>query len=224
MPGESMVTTATGKNSFYAIGQRDTFVGIDENGWKFDTAYDTTTFWGWCAAIDYRIGVLSHYPFGKGCEIGFLVEFPVQMKNFRGPPLLQFDARLGLPMGVFRRMPYHHNIDLGWIVGGWVDNGWFMEYAGGLETGSFTPYGNIRVTRTPTDIFSSGLDPMDPDFLKHSNPGWNFRTCIGGSIHLPRFMLLPDFIVPELSLVYPHSLLEVPGISVHVGARWRYGL
>jgi hypothetical protein len=224
LPGESMTTCSFGRKSVYDIEMeyRDRYDST-RNIWTTEyRPIDTITDGFWCGAIDFRIGLLSHYPFGKGLEIGFLAELPTQMNTFWGVPLLQFDARLGLPIRPLQHSIYHHNIDIGWIVGGWVDNGWFAEYAGGLEIGKFIPYGNIRITRTPTDIF--GQDGMSEiDFLSHHNRGWNVRTCLGVSMRLPRWVILPDFIVPEIAIYYPNSLLELPGISWHLGARWQYG-
>jgi hypothetical protein len=225
LPGESMFTVSAGKTSSYTLDRQEDWVRDPNTGiGKLDTLNDTSTYFGPSAAIDYRLGVLSKYPFGKGVEIGFLIEYPVQMSRYRAPPLLQFDARLGLPMMDLGRMAYHHNMDIGWIVGGWVDNGWFAEYAAGIEIGKVIPYGNVRITRTPTDIFNDEEDVFEDEFLMHHNRRWNVRGCLGVSLQLPRWPIVPDFIVPEFAVLYPNALLKTPGISGHIGLRWQYGL
>jgi hypothetical protein len=223
LPGESMVTAAVGERGYYEIKRQENWFSDSSTSiGRTNPTYDTSNFYDISAAIDYRLGVLSKFPFGKGAEIGFLVEFPAQMTTSAGLPLLQFDARMGLPLLSLRSLPIHHNLDLGWIVGEWIDNGWFAEYAAGLEIGKCIPYGNVRITRTPTDRFDQS-DIDDIEFLVHHNRRWNARACFGISIQLPRWIILPDFIVPEIALFYPNAAIKRPGISGHVGIRWQYG-
>jgi hypothetical protein len=221
LPGESLVTAAAGERGYYEIKQHENWSWDDTTGiGRADTTYDTANYYDVNAAIEYRLGVLSKFPFGKGAEIGILFEYPVQMRTSAVWPLLQFDVRLGLPMMPLRSIPMHHNIDLGWIVGYWIDNGWFAEYAAGLEIGKYIPYGNVRLTRTPTDQYDK---TNDINFLVHHKRGWNTRACFGISMQLPRWIILPDFIVPEITLFYPNAALKSPGIGGHVALRWQYG-
>jgi hypothetical protein len=190
---------------------------------------DTISYMTPIGALDYRLGVLAQRPFGKGLEIGFLFEFPIseEGESWRAL-LLQYDARLGLPMVPLTKSIYHHNIDIGWVVGEWVDNGWFLEYAGGFEKGNVTPYCNVRITRTATDVMFKAIHDYSygfgsEKFLTYHNKGWNLRTCAGASLKLSRLPVLPDFIVPEVTFFYPNGSLKTAGFSWHIGARWLNG-
>jgi hypothetical protein len=224
-PGETMTTCSAGMRGFYKLTGDTLYPGYyDRSGWVMDTLIippDTNLFYHWSAAFDFRLGVLSRRPFGKGLEIGLLIETPVQYaRNIGMVPLLQFDGRFGLPRCSLANSAYSHDLSIGWIMGQWVDNSWFIEYAGGLEYRTCTPYFNVRMTRVGTDANAAGKTFGDTDFLTYKRNGWNARACTGLSFKLPAMPVLPDFIVPEIALFYPSGMLKVPGLSWHIGFRW----
>jgi hypothetical protein len=225
-PGETMTTLSAGGRSFYTY-REDTTITYDYNRMGYSTGdtiitpVDTTYFQNLSFAFDYRLGVLSKNPFGKGLEVGFLIELPVQYSRDMGAiPLLQFDGRFGLPDVSLQKSVYHHNASVGWIMGQWVDNSWFIEYAGGFEYRTITPYFNGRVTRVGTDQSASGKAFGDNDFLTFKKTAWNVRLCTGVSFKLPVIRFLPDYIVPEIALFFPMVKFKVPGVSWHIGMRW----
>jgi hypothetical protein len=230
LPGESLTTISYGQRSTFEI-QGDRSSNYDSN-YNYQSKFiptDTNSYLTQIGALDYRLGVLAKRPLGKGLEIGLLFELPLsgEGESWRAL-LLQYDVRLGLPMVPLKKSIYHHNVNIGWVVGEWVDNGWFLEYAGGLERGSFTPYCNGRITLTATEVMSKAMHEEsysfgNEKFLTYHKRGWNFRTCAGVSIKLPRLRVLPDFIVPEVTFFYPNGSLKAAGFSWHFGARWLNG-
>ena len=231
-PGETMTTISVGARSGYKINGGDTsFFGsyyidslhsyhwIPEN--TIITKKDTSFSSNLSIAFDWRLGVLSTRPFGKGLEVGFLIEAPVQFfRTVEYLPLLQFDGRFGLPAIPTPKYTYNQDFAIGWILGQWVDNSWFIEYAGGFEYRSATPYFNARITRVATDVNAANASFGDTAFLTIKKNTWNFRACAGVSLKLPHRPILPDYIVPEVALFFPSPTFRIPGISGHIGMRW----
>lgn len=230
LPGETLTTLAYGQRGTFEIQGKDSS-SYDSNYYgnsKFIPT-DTVGYMVPIGVLDYRLGVLAQHPFGKGLEIGFSAEFPLGGGTESWMALiLQYDARFGLPMRQFKNAIYHHNIDCGWVVGEWVDNGWFLEYAGGLEHRNYIPYYTIRITRTATDVMGKSIHDYsysfgNENFLTYHSRGWNFRMCAGVSFKLSRMPVLPDFIVPEVTFYFPNASFKAAGYSWHIGARWHNG-
>lgn len=232
LPGETLTTLAYGQRSTFEIKGHDSSyldtIGYGYNKYIFIPT-DTIGFMTPIGVLDYRLGVLAQRPFGKGLEIGFSAEVPLsEEKESWRALILQYDARFGLPMRQFKNAVYHQNIDVGWVVGEWVDNGWFLEYAGGFEHRSMIPYYNVRVTRLATDVMGKSIHDYSygfggENFLTYHDRGWNFRMCAGVSYKIPRLPVFPDFIVPELTFYFPNASFKAAGFSWHIGARWHNG-
>jgi hypothetical protein len=189
---------------------------------------DSTRFNWVTYTLDYRVGVLRKYPFGKGLETGFHVETVVRRAGskeyeFFSPPTLEIDTRFGLPDIVIRKSIFHHNVNFGWIVGYWVDNGWFIGYAAGWEFIHFIPYLSTRLFITATDAIDKSLD--DKNYFSEHDRKWGARLTGGFSWKLPfNYSLLPEYLSPEISVAFPYfSTGQKAGISGSLGIRWLMG-
>lgn len=231
-PGERIAT--------YAVGGRYASTPIkqwewDDSLWQDVYKYDSTRYYWTTFCYNYRVGILRKYPFGRGLEAGFHLETGYRMERevseydtlsypeFYTPPLLEVDTRFGLPDFIIRKGILHHNVSAGWLVGYWVDNGWFIGYNAGWEFEKMIPYAGIRFYLSPTDAQTS--DPTDEDFFTRHDRHFGMRLTTGTSIMLPsNFSLLPDYIAPEISMAFPEfSPGQNVGISWAIGVRWKVG-
>jgi hypothetical protein len=229
-PGETLISTGFGTRQYYSIKWRDSLVN------NLNMSCNDTIFkQGFSQSLDYRLGILSKYPLGKGLEIGFHLERPSQFNpserlgregSYNGSMVLDFDGRFGFHDFSLGKGLYHHNLSLGWTIGAWIDNGWFAEYAVGWEYKWLIPYANLRVERLGTDPSSddSLMESYTP--FKYQKRAWTTRTVTGISIHLPHlFFLQPDYISPEFSFIIPnYSAISRYGISYQVALRWLNGI
>jgi hypothetical protein len=225
-PGESMSTLAMGGQPWYTVRDSLHLVYDSNNVTRYvesrkkirESANQELSY-----CFDYRLGILDKYPFGKGLEFGFHIEAPVPSEG-GGSLLLECDLRSGLPPAVLNNAVFHHNIGLGWTVGMWVDNGWYAEYAAGLEYKYLLPYTNIRLLYTPTDI-TGDMDIFgDNNFFKKHSQYWNIRQSLGCAVKIPRLPVLPDYIVPEVVFAYPnYNRFQHVGVTYHIGLRWLNG-
>lgn len=191
----------------------------------FDEYYDTVEVNKFSTCVDFRLGLLSKPPFGGGLEFGLNIEYPGQFSSDIGPPVADFDLRMGIKSHTLKKCIYHHNIGIGWTVGCWIDNGWFAEYAAGMEFTKVMPYVNMRFMINATDITETDNDPFDSEFFTEHKVNFNIRNCIGIAIPIKKLPVLPDYISPELSIVYPnYSILRNFGFTFHIGFRWKNGI
>ncbi len=226
-PGESISTLGVGRQPWYTVTDSSYEAFVDSGNGLYDAGQRSVKLrkpapqeWSYC--YDYRLGILDKYPFGKGLEFGFHLEAPVPTDG-GGSLLLEVDLRSGLPPAVTKNAVFHHDIGLGWTVGMWVDNGWFAEYAAGLEYKHLIPYANIRVLCTPTDVTGENFN-FAGDILTTHSQWWNIRQCLGCAIKIPRLPVLPDYVVPEVTLGYPnYNRLQPVGFTYHIGLRWLNG-
>ncbi len=224
-PGEGLFS--------YGMGNKTTQVPTEEekryyyNGdYHYESVHDTISIRWRTYSLDYRLGFLSKYPFGKGMEIGLNMEWAYST-NFRylvdGPPTLEFSGRFGFSNFEFLGGLLHHNMDLGWGIGYWVDNSWYAGYAAGLEFANVIPYGGVRCIYSATDALEKST--MDSTFFVSHDRSWLFRYTLGVSIKVPRTIILPDYVSPEISIVQSNSSLKRPlGITWQIGFRWLNGI
>jgi hypothetical protein len=248
-----MVTAGLGWKKHDYIRYSEARSGTDSYGNPLWVAsYDTLSL-GWLSmCFDYRLGVLDRHPFGQGVEIGFHLEQSLRSMHDTfyvytsandppyepvdssavvdrypiadSPPVLELNGRVGLPDAVLGDGLYHHNIELGWIVGGWVDNGWFAGYCAGWEREHIMPYGGARVVLTPTDVLNRSSSPGDGDFFTEHDRSWHVRLTAGMAVSIPRLPVLPDYVSPEISVYAPnHSKCSPIGFAWNVGLRWVNG-
>ena len=222
-PGERLLTHAIGgRRASPPMPREDTFASDDASRRYDSTRYNWVTY-----TLDYRVGILRKYPFGRGLETGVHSEIAFRGKSLNdlkmyGPPELEFDTRFGLPDKPVGPGIFHHNISVGWIVGYWVDNGWFGGYAAGWECDRYIPYLSARLVRTSTDALSKPI--MDKFFTEHDRK-WVGRISAGCSYKLPvNYSLLPDLLSSEVSLVVP-DITDSRNVGVNgaLGIRWMLG-
>jgi hypothetical protein len=229
LPGESMFTISGGERQVYAMEYQepayrtlsDTFIAP-----VYIPKYSTV----FSGALAYHLGVLAKYPFGKGLEIGLLLEAPSQNWDFFGPPLPEFRLKTGFNDVIAGDALYHHNIMAGWDVGLWIDNGWFLEYAGSFEYDKIMPYFVVRGQMIATDPFKKS--PIQNDVaeneinsfgtLRESEPSYIVRLTPGLAIKVPaRFKILPEYICPEICVFFPnYSRYKKVGVTAHLGFQW----
>lgn len=243
-PGERLITAGVGwkYSARFFKRERDTLITIPRYGsdplfrdssMKY---YDQTRF-GWCNfSIDYRIGVLRKYPFGKGLETGFHLEgaFRGNQHHYYGtkktdpeflcPPLLEIDTRLGFSDVTFKKAIYHHNVSLGWTIGQWIDNGWFFGYTAGLEVERVIFYGSFRYFITATDKLDEDV-ALKGNYFKDHMRKQGIRLSCGSSLKIPaNSSVVPEYITPEFSLIFPNfNRVQPAGFSFSLGLSWLPG-
>lgn len=223
-PGESKTTLSFGTFRRTILQQKNT--------WPIET-FDTLLFRQSAYRWSYALGLLDRHPFGKGFEIGLAFEgsyysyrdqWGHEMLASSQSPQMEFFGRFGLPALVLERCLYHHNISSGWSLGYWIDNGWFLEYAAGLQFGRFIPYIASRVTVTATDIFQNNDSPTDTNFFNKHDRSFMIRNSVGVTCILPKYFLAPDHISPEVTVVYPDPQFRKPCFTFQIGLGWHNGL
>ena len=225
-----MVTIGAGQRQFYKVLWRDS---VAQN--TTVRTSDTTVYQGVSICLDYRLGILRKLPFGQGLEIGFHLEGPVQFEptgswaqsgEYLGPAALELDSRFGFKDFSLGKGILHHNMALGWTIGAWIDNGWYAEYAAGWEYKWLTPYVDVRAELVATDPTSDDSLTESYTPFKYEKRSWTTRTAVGVAIRVPHiFFLLPAYISPELSFIYPnYSGISHYGITYHIGLRWLNGM
>jgi hypothetical protein len=226
-PGERIMTHAVGGRRSSPLARPDYYYDDSAGHSRLETTRDSTRYNWTTYTFDYRVGVLRKYPFGKGLETGFHVEaafrgLPGANFKFYGPPVLEFDTRFGLPDIIVGNSIFHHNVNAGWMVGYWVDNGWFAGYAAGWEFEHFIPYLSARVFLTATDALTK---PIMSDFFTQHDRTWGGRITAGVSYKLPyNYSIIPEIISPEVSFTFPnYSTGQHVGVNAAVGIRWMLG-
>ncbi len=149
-----------------------------------------STNWG-KGSLDYRLGIADHWGPFPGVEAQWHFEAPTN------PATMEFALNFALPAP----HGWHHKMGGGWGVGAWADDSFFAEYAMGLEAGKHTLFLNARTTYLATQIG----DVLGEDFAKPfpSNQHWVFQTAYGMVYRMPDWVIVPDFIIPEVNLTLP---------------------
>jgi hypothetical protein len=245
-PGERLITTGYGwkYSARYFEKERDTYVtskllDIDSSSNYYSSTkyYDSTRFGWFNFAIDYRIGVLRKYPFGRGLETGFHLEgafrgnqrivYERQKKTyieFFNPPLLEIDTRLGFADITLNNGIFHHNANWGWTIGQWIDNGWFWGYTAGVEFNKTILYSSLRYFITATDKLNRS-DVFEDRYFKDHKRTHGLRLTCGSTfkLHL-NSSALPEYITPEFSLIFPNfNRVQPVGFSFSIGISWMPG-
>ncbi len=227
-------------NSMFTLGIGRTFQKTKIEKYNYDYSYNydstynpyTTTYeqqlWK-NIALNYRLGITDVHPFGGGIEMGLHYEgsffrdtYGFDVRTF---PALDLDLRLGFKDIPSAKALYQHNLELGWTTGLWLDNGFFLGYAGGLEFEKVMPYAGIRAIIMPTNLLEHDDWPGDDDFFVKHDQKFNLRLTTGVALKLRKIKVLPDYISPEFTLTGPNgSEYEPVNGNFHVGFRWTNGL
>ena len=225
-PGERLLTHGIGGRYSAPTGPRDQFYDSAEVT-RERRVYDSKRY-NWATyTFDYRVGILRKYPFGKGLETGFHCEVALRKNSsddiqLYGPPALEFDTRFGLNDITIGPGIFHHNVNAGWIVGYWVDNGWFGGYAAGWEIERFIPYISTRILLTATNVSDQ---PITNDFFTRHNRKVVGRINLGCTYRLPfNTSVVPDMLTPEISFTFPnYANAQQVGVNAAIGIRWILG-
>ncbi len=229
-PGEGLVTYGYGNSYGHKISREQYDQSYFDPDYDLYLETDSVDITFRTHSFDYRLGFLSKYPFGKGAEIGLHSEITM-FRDKEGalhsthPPILEFSLRCGFPELQFLGGLYHHNIDLGWVVGSWVDNGWFGGYAAGVEYTRLIPYAGAWMALSATD--PSEGDPFDDEssFFKDHDRTWHLKLCAGVSVKVKRIPVFPDYVSPEITIIQPLSSDEKrTGFTWQIGLRWLNGI
>ena len=142
-------------------------------------------------SINYRLGIRDNWGPFPGAELEWHLELPTN------PATMEFAMNLALPAGG----AFHHKLGAGWGVGAWADNTIFAEYALSKSLGKHLLFGNFRTTWLATQIG----DVLGEDFAKPfpSNQHFVFQTGAGFFYRLPDWIIVPDFIIPQVNLTVP---------------------
>jgi hypothetical protein len=235
-PGETMISLGAGERLLHDVRTEFEYeylydtITFEESYVPVDTFYDTLSARLLTTSLDYRLGILRTIPFGRGLEYGFHFELPLIMKKgvVYGSeiPVLEFGLRAGLSSFPLRRGLFHHNIEAGWSIGQWVDNGWYGGYAASWERGRIMPYLGARFILGPSSPLEQGLSAeLSEGFFDYHDRTFLARVSAGTSITLPRLPVLPDILCPEVSVIFPnYTNLHPVGFGVQAGLRWLNGI
>jgi hypothetical protein len=181
-------------------------------------------------SLGYRLGIMANYPLGKGLEIGWKVEGPVSLDSGGVAVSMEFDARAGFKSLVLGRGLLHQNIGAGWLIGQWVDNSWYGEYAVGWEYKRLILYANYRGILSGTNFLSSPNGPMEyanDGFglgrFRPSRRSWNNRVCLGSRWHLGDWIIIPNDVTLEAASLFPHY--QASGgfpVLLSLGLQWEF--
>jgi hypothetical protein len=221
-PGNSFFITSVGNRHIPKI---DT-VRVRPITRIHDTTFSETNSLSY--ALNYRLGFAENKIFKEYIDIGFLLELPVSNDDFFFSQL-EFDIRAGLPGPQFKIGKYYHNIKLGWGLGEWVDNTLFAEYGAGFEIRHSIFYANFRFNKYATELAADSIafEMANQDIglgrINDSKAQWNGRFSAGICYHLPAIKLLPDAVIPEVSIIYPgFNRISSAGFLYHLGLYWGF--
>lgn len=131
-------------------------------------------------ALNWRLGALG--PFGPfaGLEVGMQTEF------LTAPISQEFDVALGLPGS---DSTVAHAVSVGWGIGMWADNSWFVQYAASRAIGRWRMFGSARST------LQASVDQSDIGSGRfQSSRSWDFQVAAGAKYRLTEVFLLPDWV------------------------------
>jgi hypothetical protein len=179
--------------------------------------------------LNYRLGVLKKYPFGGGLELGWMFEAPVALER-SGAASLECDSRFGFKAFRLGKGVFHHNMAAGWLIGQWVDNSWYLEYAAGYEIKTTILYAGYRGILAGTDFISKDGDPFEyvDDGLgfgrfRPSSRSWNNRMILGLRWYTGEVLFIPDYFIPEISVIFPEYHIEKDfAVNFSLGMQWEF--
>jgi hypothetical protein len=218
-------TSDTGDDYFYSDGEMDP---SPYSSGTYTTVPAQNRIWR-SISFNYQLGVHEKYPFGGGIEIGLLTEFTYFKTDYGRStemlPALDFNVRLGFKDVVTSSAIYQHNVEMGWTIGMWLDNGMFLGYAGGWELEKVIPYVGLRAIYMPTSLMEHLTWMGETDFFEKHDQKFNLRLALGVSMKIRKMKVLPDYIAPEITITGPNggpNQNVVP--NLHIGFRWTNGL
>lgn len=238
-PGDSKFTFGCGGTVRNELNQDyDSYYYEEED--SLESRYLNNSIVWWRQAMAFRLGIHDKIPFTNGFDIGFHLEGTYYRdvvdnqyysnedeKNMFSdiPPILELDVRMGLPSAYTNTFSYDQSVGIGWVVGTWKDNGWFLEYAGGFELKKIIPYYSLRAMLTPTSALDGGSNIFDDDYFTTHDRHFAFRIVAGCGLKIRKIPVIPDIIIPEISLVGPKFTEKNElGFSFQLGFQWVGGM
>jgi hypothetical protein len=192
--GKTQATLAAGRQPLWKCSRSEADslspkIACDENGDGGEKISQSGIFKG---SVDYRLGVRDSWGPFPGVEMEWHFEVPTN------PATMEFALNLAVPSP---SRAFHHKIGAGWGVGAWADDSFFAEYAASIGLGTHLCFGNLRATYLATQIG----DVLGEDFAKPfpSNQHWVFQSAAGILYRLPDWIIVPDFIIPQINLTLP---------------------
>ena len=174
----------------------------------------------------YRLGVRNDWGPFVGAELGYQMETN---------GVLEFDFRLGLP-----KIPHSffenidHAVGIGWGVGGFPDNTYFIDYAISREYKHHTIYATFRESLLATQFIDleQNTDPEEGEDLFKHRQRLLHQIGLGMEYRLPDINLIPDQIhlqglvtgpfvagIGEPKVSSKHRLFAY---QINVGLGWHY--
>lgn len=234
-PGNAKATVGFGRHvaqlyrSESPVNSWNSYLATD--GYYYSFKKDDSTFHQKSVLLksvvfDFQLGIASKFPFGNGLNIGLHREMPGYSigKRLASYPTSELFIKCGLPIQAKSRFNYNQNIVMGWQRGLYVDNGFFVEYAGGFETiKRKIPYFNVRMGFTPTDPLEKGKTiediGLDSTFFTYKNKRFFGRVAAGNTFVFKRKRAIVPEINTEAALHIIHKKSIYP--TFQVGFTWK---
>jgi len=143
-------------------------------------------------SLSYRLGISGKAGFLTGLEMGMHIEGPTN------PISGEFDLQMGLRAPKFLD---YHSFSLGWSIGAWADNSYFIEYAASKLIYANPLFFNVRETYLATQRGDQDSSTTLKKF--RSKRRWISQASIGWKWTLPTIVIVPDFIIPEIGITFP---------------------
>lgn len=173
-------------------------------------------------SIDYRVGARKRWGPFPGAEIGWHIE------ALTLPITLEFRGTLALPG--LDSSKYHHSLSLGWGIGFWADNTFFLEYAISRSYAKHRLFAGTRgifLATLPFEVMEN--DPVEPFIHNRRLAGQLFS---GFLINIPDIVIIPDVIIPQVIFsvpklavgeeVFDNDLIGWIDFKWNIGMGWRF--
>ncbi|MBF0430573.1 MAG: hypothetical protein HQK83_04805 [Fibrobacteria bacterium] len=146
-------------------------------------------------SFGYGLGIRNNWGPFPGLEMGFLLEIPTL------PISAEFYMRLAMPDYMWKKTK--HSVAMGYIMGAWADNSWYLGYAISHEIGKNLVYGSFRSTLMATQMMDNGTEDADESFKFVHNRKLVHMLTTGFMWFIPDIVIFPDFVTPQINILYP---------------------
>lgn len=132
----------------------------------------------------FRLGVRDEWGIFPGVDAGYQMESNL---------VLEFDIRLAMPHLFIYGEEFNHAVGLGWGVGFWPDNTYFVDYVLSKQWTNKTLYLSTRQSWLATQLSDFGVDngEENEDIYIH-NRRWLQQYGLGFEYTMGEVWLLPD--------------------------------
>ena len=172
-------------------------------------------------SLGFELGVLDDFGSFKGLQIGWQLEGSMFAGN------ISFNALVGLPARNF-----YHNLGVGWIIGTFIDNTYFLQYGIGSKINEhIILFSNITLNFLAT--YPNDLIDTDNDLSPGSNLGnrFDFRSLsdrwapylvVGLRVLTPNnIFLVPNLLIPNITVLPKvNNVTHKTIIQLGLGLSW----